>query len=384
MAQKFAVYYNIIMILWPIASLASAQVTNNLAKPGCNYTCGSFDIPYPFGMNDPNCYADKWFEIECGTINVDTKQPFLKFLDLMVSNISTLDSTIEVWNPVQRMNCSEDQPKGNVVDLRGSPFVYSQRNTFYAVGCNSLALLNANGAEIGGCVSICDNDEDANSETIDGCHGRYCCETSLPRYLSEFNTTFQVLGENGVNVRSGQCNYAMITTDFFGPQGTQYVTQLRAIFEWEITNSSVQLPQSSNCYPSNITSSDKNSSGLRCQCRSGFEGNPYISGGCTAIPDSSNKKSRAKWAIIGVFSSLGSILLLLGIWWLYKIVRKRMIEKRKEKNFKENGGLLLQQRLSSGEVNVEKTKLFSLKDLEKATDHFNLRSSRSKEKLKNL
>ena len=47
--------------------------------------------------------------------------------------------------------------------------------------------------------------------------------------------------------------------------------------------------------------------------------------------------------------------------------------KRKEKFFKRNGGLLLQQQLSSNEVTVEKTtKLFNSKDLEKATDNFNV------------
>ena len=51
---------------------------------------------------------------------------------------------------------------------------------------------------------------------------------------------------------------------------------------------------------------------------------------------------------------------------------KRKNIKRKENFFKRNGGLLLQQQLSSGEANVEKTKLFNSKDLEKATDHFNV------------
>ncbi|PQQ19298.1 hypothetical protein Pyn_07070 [Prunus yedoensis var. nudiflora] len=45
--------------------------------------------------------------------------------------------------------------------------------------------------------------------------------------------------------------------------------------------------------------------------------------------------------------------------------------KRKEKFFRQNGGLVLEQQLSSGELNVEKVKLFNCKELEKATDHFN-------------
>ena len=54
------------------------------------------------------------------------------------------------------------------------------------------------------------------------------------------------------------------------------------------------------------------------------------------------------------------------------MVKKRNNIKRKENFFKRNGGLLLQQQLSSSEVNVEKIKLFNSKELEKATDHFNV------------
>ena len=65
-------------------------------------------------------------------------------------------------------------------------------------------------------------------------------------------------------------------------------------------------------------------------------------------------------------------MLLVAAVWLYKVIKKRKNLKRKEKFFKRNGGLLLQQQLSTGEVNVEKTKLFNSKELEKATDYFSL------------
>ncbi|KAM7481416.1 hypothetical protein LguiB_005999 [Lonicera macranthoides] len=46
--------------------------------------------------------------------------------------------------------------------------------------------------------------------------------------------------------------------------------------------------------------------------------------------------------------------------------------KLRQKFFKRNGGLLLQQQLSTGEDgNIEKTRLFSSKELEKATDYYN-------------
>ncbi|KAJ6934389.1 wall-associated receptor kinase-like 22 isoform X2 [Populus alba x Populus x berolinensis] len=48
-----------------------------------------------------------------------------------------------------------------------------------------------------------------------------------------------------------------------------------------------------------------------------------------------------------------------------------MHEELKRTFFKRNGGLLLQQQLSSNHVSVQKTKIFTSKELERATDRFN-------------
>ena len=65
------------------------------------------------------------------------------------------------------------------------------------------------------------------------------------------------------------------------------------------------------------------------------------------------------------------MLLLVGSFGLYKIVKKRRDDIRKQKFFKRNGGLLLQQQLSSTET-IEKTKIFTSNELEMATDNFNI------------
>ena len=75
----------------------------------------------------------------------------------------------------------------------------------------------------------------------------------------------------------------------------------------------------------------------------------------------------------GFCSGIGALFLLIGAWGLYKFIKKRKDIKRKKQFFKRNGGLLLQQHISSGEVNVDsKTKLFNSKELRKATDNFNV------------
>ncbi|XP_074340017.1 putative wall-associated receptor kinase-like 11 [Apium graveolens] len=75
-------------------------------------------------------------------------------------------------------------------------------------------------------------------------------------------------------------------------------------------------------------------------------------------------------AIIATCAGLG--VLLAATWWLYKVIRRRINHKREEKFFKRNGGLLLRQQVSSSQGTVETTKLFTTKELEKATDRYNV------------
>lgn len=73
----------------------------------------------------------------------------------------------------------------------------------------------------------------------------------------------------------------------------------------------------------------------------------------------------------GMGSGIGTILLLLFAWKSYDVTKKRAETKRKLKNFERNGGVLLQKQLTSPGAMVEKSKLFSSTELEKATDNFN-------------
>ncbi|KAL0430226.1 UNVERIFIED_CONTAM: Wall-associated receptor kinase-like 8 [Sesamum radiatum] len=123
-------------------------------------------------------------------------------------------------------------------------------------------------------------------------------------------------------------------------------------------------------------------------------GNPYLFEGCRDIDECSNsatnfcpngitcinrigyyeceeQKSRLKMVLIFIGCGLGALVLLLGAWRSTKAVRKRMKTNRKHKFFKRNGGLLLEQQLSSTDNGLEKTRLFTSKELAQATDHYN-------------
>uniref|UniRef100_A0A0D3DWH3 Protein kinase domain-containing protein n=1 Tax=Brassica oleracea var. oleracea TaxID=109376 RepID=A0A0D3DWH3_BRAOL len=53
--------------------------------------------------------------------------------------------------------------------------------------------------------------------------------------------------------------------------------------------------------------------------------------------------------LIGVGSGFGILVLVSGVWWLRKFLKKRRITQKKRKCFKRNGGLLLQQQLNTRE-----------------------------------
>ncbi|XP_027338256.1 wall-associated receptor kinase-like 10 [Abrus precatorius] len=356
MVLKFAFHIITMMTLWPIHLQASAQ-DSKITKDGCDPTCGGVEIPFPFGMKDPSCYADTGFEIECRNTSSRNETPYLKSIDLEVTAIDVSKNQVTIKNPIYRRNCGI-KDVSPVKNLGGSPFVYSQDyNKFMAVGCNSSAILHSDGSEASGCVTICDNNKD-DVYDIDlittECHGMYCCKSTLPSHLSQFNATIEGLGGNN------ECGYAFIYSGDNIERGLKHLNEVSAVLEWEIlyTSPFIIAPYvrfNADCIYTNITSAENTYSGMRCSCKYGFHGNPYLDGGCK-----------------GLFSSLGFIVLLLGLWWLYKVVKRKILKKQKEKFFEQNGGLLLQQILSSGEVNADKVKLFSLKDLEKATDQFSM------------
>ncbi|CAN6238729.1 unnamed protein product [Urochloa humidicola] len=205
--------------------------------------------------------------------------------------------------------------------------------------------------------------------------------------------------------------------DFEGPVEDRFDFSMEydIVIRWAVTNLTCQQAMQNN---SNYACRSVNSSclpvthgkifmGYRCKCSSGFEGNPYVHNGCIDIDEcsltnycngtcqnipgsyrctpcprskefdyikrrcvtSTKQRNLLLGIAIGTGCGLGSIFIALGVIVLANKWKKGIQRRIRQAYFKKNQGLLLEQ-LISDESATGKTKIFSLEELEKATNNF--------------
>ncbi|XP_062079186.1 wall-associated receptor kinase-like 6 [Humulus lupulus] len=413
-------YYLFVIITgWFLMARSSTVLAAIYANPDCQEKCGNITIPFPFGIGSSNCFLDKWFEISCH----NSTTPFLEHtqLQLQVLNISLYDydEWVQVRSPISFFNCANKTSKKSA-NLTGSPFYYSSENGFVAVSCGAFAKYetrSGNRVVQNGCTSSSSTCSSSSSNSIDfsNCDGVKCCRTSF----EDGDDSFKISMDNdssttlATNRDNEYCKYAaLIDPNEIDKHKTSHDDDLDyyvpALLRWYFINSTYFDIFKTDVIPTRSRSSSfycesYNGTGFktrvnssldriyRCRCYSGFRGNAYIQNGCQDINECIEGGAycyggstcvntfgdyrcsyKRKAIFIGVGSPLGLLVLLFSIWRLYIFIKKRKEIKRKKAFFKRNGGLLLEQQIHSSENNVEQTKLFKSKELEKATDNFNI------------
>ncbi|CAL2248862.1 unnamed protein product [Prunus armeniaca] len=400
-----------VLLLWGSSTTTAASGAETpVAKHNCATHCGDISIPYPFGIGlHKDCYFDEWFEMVCNQSSSNSPHKlYLRRAQLEVLNVYA-NGTLRVNNPIAFF-CGEykgQQP----ANLSGSPFVYSgKHNKFTAVSCGYLALVSSEKYVVGGCRSICEG----TSISPEGCEiGVNCCQTNIPPHLSVISTdikddrrarvckdiyAFLVDQEwfrnnfiaSNFSVLNDMDSVPVVLDGSLGLDNTSVTVFHRFMGQY----SRAYNDPKPYCKILNATSTLPR---LVCSCPRGFEGNPYLGYDCHDIDECTDQnrcgpgaphcmnyygtytcyrhrvsgKTKIKLILIGLGAGVGLLLLLIAAWWVHEVLKKRKRIKGKEFCFKRNGGLLLEQQLSSGEVNVEKIKLFKSKELEKSTDNFN-------------
>ncbi|KAF8688220.1 hypothetical protein HU200_042344 [Digitaria exilis] len=185
--------------------------------------------------------------------------------------------------------------------------------------------------------------------------------------------------------------------------------------QWAVANLTCQEAKQNNsgyaCVSIHSTCLGINSTegyiGYQCICMSGFQGNPYIQNGCqdidechkpgicrgvcqntvggyycTSCPDKTQydttimrcipkkRQNLLLGIVIGLTGGFSILLLSLSASMLVHKWKKEIQKKLRRKYFEKNQGLLLEQLILSDENATDKTKIFTLEELEKATNNF--------------
>ncbi|XP_061336482.1 wall-associated receptor kinase 2-like [Gastrolobium bilobum] len=395
------------------------------ALPGCKNTCGNVSIPYPFGIGastvtGKNCFLEEGLQLRC-----DNKSTLY---DGTRGNVQILNITLQgqmdllfFVSKVCKIGFDRKETQGNEPYLRTPAYtISSEHNKFVSVGCDTYGYLNSfhDGDKYStGCLTRCNSIVDMQSDG--NCTGIGCCQVDIPPGMK--NITLQAFSFNNFNdssefnncsssfvVKKGYYNFSSSHLEDFPYENVPLVV------DWAVGNESNDTCEKSRrepnyaCKKNSDCEDSATGYGYRCKCKQGYQGNPFLPDGCRDIEECKNglhdcisdqncretegsfecfcpdgqfgngkregggcqQKRDAALTKILIGAGAGLMALFVMISWLYLIFQKRKLIKLKEKFFKQNGGIILQQRLSAGENTSQSTTLFTAEQLKKATNNY--------------
>ncbi|PUZ71110.1 hypothetical protein GQ55_2G288800 [Panicum hallii var. hallii] len=387
--------------------------------PGCPSTCGNVDIPYPFGIGD-QCAIHSGFNITCAPVN-GTERPYKGAFEVTKISVPDAKAWMKMgisWRCYGQTDTRNMREYSLWQNFTNTHFRFSQDdNKIFVIGCNTTGYMTTLSYVLG-CYSTCSREPPTNGS----CSGAGCCKVDLPKdqvYLRAFFNEYY-------NTSTG-CSYIIVmeekefsysttysySTNFWNA----YKGQVPVVMDWIIRRRTCEASKKNTssyaCVSNNsecVDASDTNGrAAYRCKCQDGYQGNPYIKGGCTDIDEClhqdttdscahrggtclntqgnfpclcpqgkqmindkciSNQKS-SSWVMPVVGASVGLVVLVVTITCAYLIQERRKLQHIKQRYFQQHGGMLLFEEIKSHQGIA--FKIFSEAELQEATDKFNER-----------
>jgi hypothetical protein len=267
-----------------VFSMVAAATAATVAKPGCRSKCGGVEIPYPFGLTEA-CYLNKMFNISCD----DSGKPIIG--GVTVTNISIETHELHVLHSVAQ-DCYDrsGQLESNNESFfwAGGYTISNSKNKFIALGCDTIAYLRGsqNGEKYWtGCASLCSS---LRNVVNGSCSGVGCCEVEFPDGLKNIKvevTSFY----NHTNISYfNPCGYAFVVENGGFNFSSNYLEDLPdkkvpLTLDWAVGNLTCEEARNKpnfTCQENSECFDPKNRQGYRCKCKQGYQGNPYLHGGC--------------------------------------------------------------------------------------------------------
>ena len=140
-----------------------------------------------------------------------------------------------------------------------------------------------------GCASIC---ESTRFMVNGSCTGVGCCEVDIPKGLKNVTMESRSFQNHNIVEYFNPCGYAFISKQDTFNFSTDSLRTLRdqqmmpMVLDWAIGNETCNDVENKSNYICGDNSSCQNSedsSGYRCKCKDGYDGNPYLPNGCLGI-----------------------------------------------------------------------------------------------------
>ncbi|VAI52905.1 unnamed protein product [Triticum turgidum subsp. durum] len=261
----------------------------------------------------------------------------------------------------------------------------------------------------------------------DGCSARMsfqftCSNSSMSdlRFLDELDDAYNMAYVKHVSITEGLVNVKYSLSDRYdlslqAPQDLGFYVDSGGVLPQQLAVANLTCHEAQEnrtsyaCVSLNSTrlglNSEREYVGYRCKCVPGFDGNPYIPDGCkdvdecmtsgtcygichnteggyyctecpsntvydTTLKMCTSTKKLVVGIAIGISVGFGILLLISIVILFIRTWEKDTKKKLRRKHFRQNQGLLLEQLISSDENASDNTKIFSLSELEKATNNF--------------
>ncbi|KAL1834240.1 hypothetical protein ACET3Z_003891 [Daucus carota] len=384
--------------------------------------------PFGIKSEGLDCAINPTFEVQCNTdFNPPLAFPFDPYNYMRANHIHDISDTELRLNSFQASKCyNQSGPPADGIEqlihvengLDETSFAYSTVNVLTVVGCddyanlyNDRSLNHTTSKPSQVCSATCPPDKEIRENE---CSGTGCCQIPI---TSPANISIDLLTYKRYRNVSyfNQCGFAFVgEKSRFRFQGMSSLNDsyfrrktadIPIVLDWFIVNQTcgeAQRDQSS--YACKFSNSEcinaTSSTGYRCRCKQGFAGNPYLTPGCYDINECINEQKNTcdqicnnidgsyycscqigyyrkgdkcianksqKSQVIKYVLGLGfsGLSLLIGMNWLYFILKKRKRAQQRDKFFRQNGGLLLSQQSREGN-----TKVFSNEELKRATNNY--------------